>query len=205
MNNHRIKWTVFDYGGVLAEEGFRNGLYAIAEQEGLDREFVYETARQTILSSGYLVGKALEETFWRTFRRETGISRNDSYLRNEIITRFVLRPWMLEFVSEIRKNGGNTAILSDQVNWLDELDVRDNFFQYFDRVYNSFHVNMSKNDPSIFEELVQWVNCAPGDIVFIDDHPGHIKRAASRGLNTILFTDRESFIRDMSVYCPGIS
>lgn len=205
MNDCKVKWAVFDYGGVLAEEGFREGLYAIAGQEGLAPEYVFETARATILSCGYLVGKALEETFWRAFRDETGISRSDHYLRNEIISRFVLRPWMLELVSEIRTRGVGTAILSDQVNWLDELDVRDGFFQYFDRVYNSFHVNISKNDPSIFEELVQWVNCAPGDIVFIDDHPGHIKRAGSRGLNTVLFTDKEAFLRDISVYCPGSS
>ncbi len=205
MNDCKIKWAIFDYGGVLAEEGFMNGLHAIAKKEGLDGQYVFETARKTILSSGYLVGKVLEETFWRAFRRETGISRSDHELRNEIMSRFVLRPWMLELVSEIRTRAVNTAILSDQVNWLDELDVRDNFFQYFDRVYNSFHVNMSKNDPSIFEELVQWVNCAPGDIVFIDDHPGHIKRARSRGLNVIHYTDRENFLRDISVYCPDIS
>jgi len=202
MNNCRIKWAAFDFGGVLAEEGFVNGLQAIAKQEGLDSDHLLETAKKTILSSGYLVGKALEESFWKALRRETGISRTDQDLRNEILSRFVLRPWMLEIVSDLRARGVKTAIVSDQVNWLDELDVRDSFFQHFDRVYNSFHVNMSKNDPAIFEELVQWVGCAPGDIVFIDDHLPHIKRAGSRGLNTIHYTGRQSFIKDLSAFCP---
>jgi epoxide hydrolase-like predicted phosphatase len=205
MNDCEIKWAVFDYGGVLAEEGFVNGLHAIAEQEGLDGQLVYETTREIILSGGYLVGKILEESFWNAFRRETKIRRSDQDLRNEILSRFKLRPWMLQLVSELRTRGVNTAILSDQVNWLDELDVRDNFFKYFDRVYNSFHVGLSKNDPAIFEELVQWVNCSPGSIVFIDDYLPHIKRARSRGLNTIHYTDRQNFIKDLQVYCPDIS
>ena len=205
MNDCEIQWAVFDYGGVLAEEGFMKGLHAIAKQEGLDGQYVYETTREIIISGGYLVGKILEESFWNAFRRETKIKRSDQDLRNEILSRFELRPWMLQLVSNLRTRGVNTAILSDQVNWLDEMDVRDNFFQYFDRVYNSFHVGLSKNDPSIFEELVQWVNCAPGSIVFIDDHLPHIKRARSRGLNTIHYTDRQSFIKDLQVYCPDIS
>jgi putative hydrolase of the HAD superfamily len=205
MNDCEIQWAVFDYGGVLAEEGFMNGLHAIAEQEGLDGQYVYETTRRIILSGGYLVGKILEESFWNAFRRETKIRRSDQDLRNEILSRFELRPWMLQLVSDLRARGVNTAILSDQVNWLDELDVRDNFFKYFDRVYNSFHVGLSKNDPAIFEELVQWVNCAPGKIVFIDDHLPHIKRARSRGLKTIHYTDRKSFIKELQAYCPDSS
>ncbi len=205
INDCRIKWAVFDYGGVLAEEGFMNGLHSIAEQEGLNGGQVYELTREIIISTGYLVGNVLEETFWNAFRRETGINRSDQDLRNEILSRFELRPWMLQVVSDLRSRGVKTAILSDQVNWLDELDIRDKFFQYFDRVYNSFHVGLSKNDPVIFEDLVQWIDCAPGDIVFIDDHLPHIKRAGSRGLKTIHYTERASFIEDMSVFCPGLS
>jgi putative hydrolase of the HAD superfamily len=31
-----IKAVLFDFGGVLAEEGFRNGLQALAREQGLD-------------------------------------------------------------------------------------------------------------------------------------------------------------------------
>lgn len=204
MNNCNLRWAVFDYGGVLAEEGFVAGLQAIAGQEDLDSQYLFEKTREIILSSGYLLGNILEENFWRAFRRETGITRSDHDLRNEILSRFILRPGMLEFVSRLRSSGIRTAILSDQVNWLDELDIRDNFFQYFDRVYNSFHVGLSKNNPAIFEELIQWIDCSPGDIVFIDDHLPHINRARSRGLKGIHYTDQLSFIKELSVHCPDI-
>ena len=31
-----IRAVLFDYGGVLAEEGFREGLFSIARQQGLE-------------------------------------------------------------------------------------------------------------------------------------------------------------------------
>ncbi|MFP4085033.1 MAG: HAD family hydrolase [Desulfonatronovibrio sp.] len=204
MNNCTFGWAVFDYGGVIAEEGFVAGLHAIAEQEGLDSRHLFEKTRELIHSSGYLLGEILEENFWRAFRRETGISRTDQDLRNEILSRFILRPEMLELVSTLRSKGVRTAILSDQVNWLDELDIRDDFFRYFDRVYNSFHVGLSKNNPAVFEELIQWIDCSPADIIFIDDHLPHVNRARSRGLNGIHYTDQPGFIKELSAYCPGL-
>lgn len=204
MNNCTFRWAVFDYGGVIAEEGFVAGLHAIAEQEGLEGRTLFEKTRELIHSSGYLLGEILEENFWRAFRRETGISRTDQDLRGEILSRFILRPGMLKLVSTLRARGIRTAILSDQVNWLDELDIRDDFFQYFDRVYNSFHVGLSKNSPEIFEELIQWIDCSPADITFVDDHLPHVNRARSRGLKGIHYTDEASFIKELSAHCPDL-
>ncbi|MFN2268004.1 MAG: HAD family hydrolase [Desulfonatronovibrio sp.] len=205
MTNCNITWAVFDYGGVLAEEGFVAGLEAIAEKEGLRPEYVFETARDIILATGYLTGEVLEETFWNRFRRETGIKRSDQDLRNEILSRFILRPWMIELIASLKKNGVNTAILSDQVNWLDELDIRDNFFSHFNRVYNSFHVGLSKNNPAVFEDLTQWIDASPNRILFTDDHLPHIKRARSRGINAIHYTDKDSFLREFYQFCPVLS
>lgn len=201
MTDCTIQWVVFDYGGVLAEEGFVAGLRAIALKEGLDPEDLFQRTRELIHTSGYLTGQVLEETFWKAFRRETGIRRTDQSLRNEILSRFILRPWMLELVSSLRHKGLGTAILSDQVNWLDELDVRDRFFRYFHRVYNSFHVGMSKSDPEIFEELVHWINSPPSGILFVDDHLPHVKRAQSRGLNAIHYTAADSFMPELQAFC----
>lgn len=204
MKDCTIQWVVFDYGGVLAEEGFVAGLRSIALQEGLDPEDLFQRTRELIHTSGYLTGRVLEETFWNAFRRETGIRRTDQSLRNEILSRFILRPWMLELVTRLRHKGLGTAILSDQVNWLDELDVRDRFFGHFHRVYNSFHVGMSKSDPEIFAELVQWINSAPSSILFVDDHLPHVKRACSRGLHAIHYTEADSFIPELKDFCPDL-
>ncbi|WP_028574195.1 HAD family hydrolase [Desulfonatronovibrio hydrogenovorans] len=200
MNHWIIKWAVFDYGGVLAEEGFVAGLHAMAEQASLSRDQVFETAREIILSSGYLVGKASEDDFWKEFKWQTRIKGNNIQLKNMILSGFVLRPWMLELVVRLRNQKVKTAILSDQVNWLDELNERDNFFGHFDHVFNSFHLGLSKNDPVIFEKLTKWIKARPEDIVFIDDHLPHVLRARSRGIHAIHYTDKESFFQEFSSF-----
>ena len=43
-----IKAVLFDYGGVLAEEGFRNGLLDMAREQNLDIESMPNDAMQAV-------------------------------------------------------------------------------------------------------------------------------------------------------------
>ena len=53
-----LKGVLFDYGGVLAREGFRGGLYAIARKNGLDPETFFLLASDAIYETGYITGRA---------------------------------------------------------------------------------------------------------------------------------------------------
>ena len=129
-----IDLILFDFGGVLAEEGFRNGLIAIARLNGLVPDSFLEKVYDITFTRGYVLGNADEKTFWEALREETGIQGSDDGLRNEILSRFTLRGWMLEIIRQLHHNSLLLAILSDQTNWLDELDAQHDFFQLFDRV-----------------------------------------------------------------------
>ena len=136
MNIHAI---LLDFGGVLAEEGFQQGLYAIAEKFGLDRKRFFQLANEAVYNSGYVTGAASENDYWNAVREHSSIMASDEELRQEILSRFIPRDWMLETVRALRKQGLVTAILSDQSDWLDQLESQYRFFQYFDAVFNSFH------------------------------------------------------------------
>jgi HAD superfamily hydrolase (TIGR01509 family) len=193
----RIKVILFDYGGVLAEEGFREGLMAIARSNGLSPQPFFEMVTVAVYESGYVVGAADEHSYWDLIRQRSGIGQSDADLRKEILERFKLRPWMLEIVSGLRQSGYFVGILSDQTQWLDELDDRDHFFAEFDVVFNSYHLGRGKKDPKLFDEVAGRLGVLPSEILFIDDNDGHIERARSRGLRTILFRDKDSFIREI--------
>jgi len=202
INPSTIKLILFDFGGVLAEEGFRKGLLSIAQHNGLDSERFVKTAFDITFGSGYVRGDINERTFWKTLRKHTGIKGSDNDLRNEILSHFELRPWMLEYIRNLKKHPIRLAILSDQTNWLDELEAQHDFFKLFDRIFNSYHMGQSKRDAGIFTHVLAEMGGKPEHTLFIDDDFGNIARAKGKGLYTIHYQGREAFEHDLQLFFP---
>jgi len=188
-----IKAVLFDFGGVLAEEGFREGLMAIARKRGLNEETFFRTAEETIYKTGYVTGKAKEKIYWDTLMKETGLKDDYRKLRSEILRRFVLRTDMLSIAGKLRDRDLIVAILSDQTNWLDEINRKKPFYSRFDYIFNSYVLGKSKRDPSIFRDVAKITGLRPHQMLFTDDNAQHIKRASDAGLMTIHFTGIEDF------------
>ncbi len=188
-----VSAALFDFGGVIAEEGFREGLYAIAQENGLDRNAFFGAVDAIIYECGYLTGMADEAAFWQEVRNRTGARGDDEVLRREILRRFVLRPAMIAVVDSLRRRGTLVALLSDQTNWLDEIDRANSLFRHFDRVFNSYHIRKSKRDASIFREVCAALAVEPRDTLFIDDNADHIGRARGQGLQTLHFVGFDDF------------
>jgi len=194
MSHQSIKAVLLDYGGVIAEEGFQNGLRALAREQGLDIPTMMNVARDAVYSSGFILGRGSEQALWATIRNGTGLSGSDAELTRRILEGFILRPWMIEQVCQWRAQGIITGILSDQSHWLDWLDERDHFFAHFDHVFNSYHLGKGKRDPSLFYDITEQLALAPGGILFIDDIRSNVERARAAGWQTIHYVDKASFL-----------
>lgn len=197
--NYMIKAFIFDFGGVIAEEGFRNGLMAIGKKYNLNPEDFFRKCEEIIYESGYVIGLIDEHSYWDFVRKRTGINDDDEKLRKEILDRFILRTKMLEIVDKIRAKGFMTCILSDQTNWLDEINEKNPFYHHFDYIFNSFKIKKSKRDPSVFRDICLKIGLNPDEVIFIDDNIGHIKRASKEGLKVLHFTSVEDFEKDLEV------
>lgn len=197
MRKGPIRAVLFDFGGVLVEEGFREGLYDLARRQGLDPQTVHQAAYDAIYESGYIIGQGTAEEFWRILRSKTGITGDLDSLVLAIASRFAPHPRMLALVRSLRQEGYMTAILSDQTEWLDYLDTQLHFAQDFDKVYNSYHLGKGKRDSSIFDDVAADLGLAPQELLFVDDDPGNVERAQSRGLNTVLFLDEDQCINEI--------
>ena len=193
----KIKAVLLDFGGVIAEEGFQQGLYAIAKKFGLDQKRFFQLANEAVYDSGYVTGKGSENDYWNEVREHSGIIAPDDELRQEILSRFIPREWMIEAVKSLQRKGLVTAILSDQSDWLDQLDARYHFFQYFNAVFNSYHLGKTKRDSSIFADVLQALDADPKETLFVDDNIDHIARAVAAGLQTHIFEGRESFMKKL--------
>lgn len=195
-----IKTALFDFGGVLAEEGFREGLMFIAEKNGLDPVSFFHTADELIYTSGYLTGHADESAFLNALREKTDIREGNDEIKDEILKRFVIRPEMLLIVDSIRFKGIITAILSDQTDWLDLLDKQFHFYKRFDHIFNSYRIHKSKRESAIFRDTCSALEIGPEEALFIDDNERNIKRASGEGLKTIYFTDMDAFQKEIEKY-----
>ena len=193
-----INTVLFDFGGVLADEGFRDGLAAIGKLSGLAEVDVVVKGHVLVVKTGYVTGRVREGRWWDALRSEAGVRGTDEALRLEIIGRFTLRPSMLDLVDELRKRGITVGILSDQTNWLDEIDGRFRLYGRFDYVFNSYHMGKSKNDPTHFDDVLKLLNRRAQEVLFVDDNAGHVSRAVDRGWKAILYRCHEGFPSELS-------
>jgi putative hydrolase of the HAD superfamily len=194
---NKIQAVLFDYGGVLAEEGFSNVLEALAKEQQLAAENMTQEGMLAVYDSGFVLGKGSEADFWSLLRERTGLQGADAAHRARMFEAFKIRPWMLELVAELRRKGYITGILSDQVDWLDRLDARDHFYAYFDHVYNSYNMGKGKRDASHFTDVAADLGLAPSAVLFIDDSKANVDRAESVGMRAIHYIERETLMQEL--------
>lgn len=190
---HKIKAILFDFGGVIAEEGFREGLKEIGRKNGLDPDGFFSVATELVYSTGYVTGHSGEEAYWYALREKTGIKGTDSELRNELLDRFVMRQEMLGLIKSLQGSVMSVSLLSDQTNWLDELNKRTPFFNLFDHIFNSYHMHKSKRDPALFPDICRTIGFQPEEVLFVDDNPSNTERAEKAGLKTIAYKNLGQF------------
>ena len=198
-----IEAVLLDFGGVIAEEGFRAGLRRLARDQGLDPDAVEAAGPDAVHDSGYVTGRGSEHDFWALMRERAGLAGDDAALTGVILRHFVVRPWMLEWVGRVRARGLVAAILSDQTDWLERLDRRDGFGRAFDRVFNSYRLGRSKRDPAVFDEVLAVLGVEPGAALFIDDGAGHVERARARGLAGVVYRGRDELATALRAW-PGL-
>lgn len=192
-----IRAVLFDFGGVLAEEGFSKGLEAIGRDQQLPVDDMTQAGMHAVYDSGYVTGQGTEEDFWTLLRERTGLHGDDAALTKTILDGFVVRPWILDLVQRLRSLGYVTGILSDQTDWLDRLDAGQHFYRCFDRVYNSYRLGKGKRDPSVFSDVAADLGLPPSQILFIDDNPNNVERARSAGMRGIHYRDRAGFLDEL--------
>jgi FMN phosphatase YigB (HAD superfamily) len=199
QENGKIDVVLFDFAGVIAEEGWKEALSLIAEANALDQSKFLQDAIDTIYATGYLMGKAPESRFWSALREKTGIKENDGLITKEIFSRFLIRDWMIDVVKKLKAQEITVGILSDHTDMLDRLNQRYDFFKWFDHVFNSYHLGKGKRDSSLFDDVARTLRTAADRILFIDDDPGHVDRARKKGWKAIRYVDRDSFIKAMEM------
>lgn len=194
MTNAEIHAVLFDYGGVIAEEGFYHGLISLAEEQALDAKTMPQQGMDAVYDSGFVLGRGSVNDFWSLLRQRTGLEGDDELLTERVLEGFQIRIWVIELVRKLRAKGYLAGILSDQTPWLDELDKVDHFYQEFDHVFNSYYRGKGKRDASLFTDVVTELGLEPAQVLLVDDNEDNVQRAKQMGLNAIHYTSHSDFI-----------
>lgn len=183
-----IRAVYFDLGGVYYTEGFREGLFTIARKLGLGENEFYLMATEVIFATGYVRGEVPETEFWDQLAKAAGIDGNLFAEREIILAAFKPLPGMPELAARIRDQVF-VGLLTDQCNWLYELDERDDLLTAFDTMVNSYEEGYTKRDLEIFRVACQRFGLFPEEVAFFDDNQGNIDRAKEFGIRAFLFED----------------
>ena len=197
MKTPPVAAILFDFGGVLADEGFRNGLVALASEQALDVDNMPEQGMRAVYDSGFVVGRGTAGDFWALLCNRTGLRGEEEELTQRILDGFVVRPWMMDLISELKVRGYVTGILSDQTHWLDILDEHYHFYKAFDHIFNSYYLGKGKQDPTLFVDVATILRLSPAEILFIDDDAGNVARAQASGYQGLQYKNREQFLVDL--------
>jgi len=201
----QIRAVFFDLGGVYYTEGFREGLFAIARKHGIEEHPFYETASQVIFSNGYVRGEAPERVFWDELASAAGLDVDLFPERSFILDAFKPVPGMKTLVS-LTGEQVPVGLLTDQCNWLYDLDDRDGLFSPFKSIINSYEEGYTKRDPEIFRIACQRMDVLPHEAAFFDDNTGNVNNARDFGMRAYLFENagqaQEILVRERVLQNP---
>lgn len=190
--------VLFDFSGVIAEEGFRDTLRALADEQGADPEAAVRAGRDALHDSGYLLGHGSEARFWSLLLERGPLRGDPAVLRERVLGSFRLRPGMLTLVDQLRESGYPVGLFTNHTDWLAELHRRRPFLDRFDTCFNSFHRGRSKREPHLFDTVAAEVELPGTAIAFVDDSPEIVERARQRGWQAVHFTDEANLRRALS-------
>ncbi|HEX5615035.1 MAG TPA: HAD family phosphatase [Acidimicrobiia bacterium] len=197
--------VIFDLGGVVFPSPFE-AFDAYDREAGLP---VGSTRGVVRVSSERGAWAALErgelsfEQFCKELDREaldSGVTIDSARMMALVGGGFGPRPSMVRAAERIRAEGLRTAALTN--NWahpdgtLEHDGVR-GLPSAFDVVVESAVEGLRKPDPAIYELVLDRLDVAADDAVFLDDLGINLKPARAMGMTTIKVTDPDDALREL--------
>ncbi|MEM5777449.1 MAG: HAD family phosphatase [Candidatus Aenigmatarchaeota archaeon] len=201
-----IKAIIFDFGGVcfypgnssqlLLEAIFRSKLPKIKLIS-----IFFSTKRNEIkkLVDKFNEAKLNEDDLFREIKRITRYNFSERDLKKQIIDlNKPIKP-VIEILEKL-KNRYKLCLLTNNNSWLDEINEKHRFYQYFDVIINSYNVKVAKPNRKIFEIALSKLKFKPNECIFIDDKKENVLAAEEYGINSIKYKNPKQLIKDLKKF-----
>lgn len=192
--NTKAKAIVFDFGGVIAKTDRQQVAAFVAKSFNISEEEALNTLaglKENTQNDG------IENDFWLNFARSKGKKLPDDWLKqlNEVrLSALQEIPGMVNVVKCLKKQGFQTALLSNVRKSQAQIKRKLGFYELFHPSVLSYEINIRKPDPKAYHYLLNKLNLPPQEVLFIDNKTDNIATAKSLGMDAILFENTPQLI-----------
>ena len=195
--NTKAKAIVFDFGGVIAKTDRQQVAAFIARSFNISQE---ESSNALAGLKENTQNDGIENDYWINFARSKGKKLPDDWLKqlNEVRLNALQEiPGMVDVVKCLKKQGFQTALLSNVRKSQAQIKRKLGFYELFHPSVLSYEINIRKPDPKAYHYILNKLNLPPQEVLFIDNKPDNIAAAKSLGMDAILFQNTSQLIGDL--------
>ncbi len=191
-----IKFYVFDIGNVIWE--FRPLFDQLFLSWSILADISFNDFRNEYekVYLGFETGQTQIEDWFKVLAPSVDpkdfMKKIDDIFGNADLFNSYLDKNMLDLIKTIQESGLKVACLSNTENFIG------NYFKkyiepYFDYSILSWAVHQRKPNPEIYQNIFQYGDYKPEEIIFIDDKPENVEAAQKLGINGIIFKNYLEF------------
>jgi epoxide hydrolase-like predicted phosphatase len=183
------KAVIFDWGGVLMRTVNYSPRHAWDERLGLPPGSVERVVHGITAWQAAQKGEIDLETYWQAVAAELNLSSEQlAGLRRDFYSGDRLDGNLVGLIRDLKARGIPVGLMSnntlDLIDTLSELGLSD----CFDACVISAEIGVMKPDPGAYRAILDRVNVAPHNAIFIDDFPRNVEGARAVGMAAIHFT-----------------
>lgn len=188
-----IKAVVFDLGGVIFSSNATSyeGREKVAKEWGISakelQKFWFERRENLI------TGKISEDTFLNDLISKYNLNMSLDQIKDHIRRSDIVNEEMIKIISALKQQYKIFALTNDVKEWVEFRINAFNLNKHFDIIFSSSEIGLLKPDKRIYQYVLEKINLAPEEIIFIDDREENVKASLNLGIKSFHFTNAKEF------------
>ncbi len=188
-----FKAVIFDMGGVFLRTKSLAGRQKLAEQYGKTIEELSQLVFFSPMSIASEKGQLSREEFWKQLMPFIGTTEKEKdFFEEEFFSGDEEDKELIQFTRTLRpqyKLGMLSNAFAETREWIEE---RYTFLELFDTALFSYEVSMRKPEEPFFQLILEKLQVAPHETLFVDDFLENIIGAQKIGMQTVWYKDRNA-------------
>ena len=174
--------------GITTEEYYN---FCGHEKNGIKSE--YTTDLMDLYSNGIINTKE----FYHAFSARSEIEIKYDYFHN--LYSPVLFKKTVQIINKLKEQGNRVVCGTNTWETYYNIHLERGDYRYFDKVYASNYLGVSKPNPDFWKLILQFEKALPENTVFIDDRQKNIDAALKLGIKSILFESPEQLAKELKI------